>query len=606
MFTKKLGLILLSSSLLIACGGSDSEVPEPPVEPQPGVTPPVTGNPDPTEYDHQVQGVLAFEGAIGGADICIDLDMNSVCDTNEPSSTTDNDGQYQIDWKSEVEVPSYYLVANWVDSTRSNVSQPQILSRSFKANKRTSVEVSKKYSNRTEVFNDGNGQLIALSDHQGAINALTHIEFKRYEQMLAQGLDENEIADLRLQLGWLVDGLYAADTGNAYQVTANISNSEAFKATYQTHMHVAALIGDQLNATLAIEKVLALSGAAITALAEENQLSLTEFLATDPIEVRYIVSDSLIAQGYIETPFDEKIINDNDWQVLRENLFNDGVNHDFTLHPPSSLSTFTLEYGEATKFILGFVSEDGLTGREYERTPDLTEELCWDNQSNAWKDSDTSYPNEGQISNNTISFSSFGTTVQTKLKFEKYNTSSDTWNSIINAQPPAFNFEQVQWPEYVYRYYVEQNDDVMCKAADPATFVMPAASVAALTSDDIARTVWSVFYPDNVIIDEDKREIKVSYTAGEYSTFIWEHDTSPNGSPLIRIISFHEPINGQTQSTFQEYLVQDGLLIEVEINQSSNFDDFSDHLLLSYDGETNGFSQHFLAHIKALLPSTQP
>lgn len=598
MFIKKLGLILLSSSLLIACGGSDSEEPE--------TTPPVTGNPDPTEYDHQVQGVLAFEGAISGADICIDLDMNSLCDTNEPSSTTDTDGQYQIDWKSEVEAPSYYLIANWIDSTRSNVSQPQILSRSFKASKLNSVDVNKKYSNRADIFNNGNGQLIALSDHQGAINALTHTEFKRYQQMLAQGLSENEIADLRLQLGRLIDGLYAPNTGNAYQVTPSISNSEEFKATFLTHMHVAALIGDQLNATLAIEKVLTLSRAAITALAEENQLSLPEFLATDPIEVRYIVSDSLISQGYIETPFDEKIMNDNDWQVLRDNLFNDGIGHNFSLTPPNSLSMFQLEYGDASKSLFGYVYDGQLLGNEGELTPDLSTELCWDNQSNSWQDSAANYSSNGQITNNIISFSSFGTSVQTKLKFEKYNTNSDTWNSIINAQPAAFKLNQLQWPEYVYRYHVEQDDDVMCKAKDPSSFVMPVASVDALTTDDIARTVWSMFYPDSLIIDEDKREIKVSYTAGEYSTFTWEHDTSPNGSPLIRIFEFHEPINGQTKSTFLEYVAENGLLTEVEINKSFSFDDFNDHLLISYDGETNGFSQHFVAHIKALLSPTQP
>ena len=174
MFVKKLGLVLLSSSLLIACGGSDSEDVTPPVEPQPEVTPPVTGTPDPTEYNHQVQGVLAFEGAIGGADICVDLNKNTLCDTDEPTSTTDNDGRYQIDWNSEVETPNYYLVANWIDTTRSNVSQPKMLSRSFKTNKLNLAKVDGKHSNRTDIFNDGNAKLVALSDHQGAINALTH------------------------------------------------------------------------------------------------------------------------------------------------------------------------------------------------------------------------------------------------------------------------------------------------------------------------------------------------------------------------------------------------------------------------------------------------
>ncbi len=72
MLVKKLGLLLLSSSFLVACGGSDSDDTT-----LPDVLPPVTDPTVPAEYNHQIQGVVAYQGAIAGANVCVDLDACS-------------------------------------------------------------------------------------------------------------------------------------------------------------------------------------------------------------------------------------------------------------------------------------------------------------------------------------------------------------------------------------------------------------------------------------------------------------------------------------------------------------------------------------------------
>ena len=152
---------------------------------------------------------------------------------------------------------------------------------------------------------------------------------------------------------------------------------------------------------------------------------------------------------------------------------------------------------------------------------------------------------------------------------------------------------------------MEQSTDVMCQQLGSRKLPMPTASADALTTADVAKLFWSAFYPDDLIIDEETNQILVSY-ADDYAKFIWEIDTSPNGSPLLRTIEIHAPVAGITQTIFSEHLIENGILTEVDINKAFDFDDFSDHFLITYDGGTNGFSQHFLAHIKALLSPTQP
>ncbi|WP_256717743.1 hypothetical protein [Shewanella sp. UCD-KL12] len=82
--------------------------------------------------------------------------------------------------------------------------------------------------------------------------------------------------------------------------------------------------------------------------------------------------------------------------------------------------------------------------------------------------------------------------------------------------------------------------------------------------------------------------------------------TSPTDQPVLSIVEINLPLDLQGSAIFGEYLIEDTQLIEVELHKSSSFDDMNDYLLITYDGETDNFSQRFLAHLSALLPTSQP
>jgi len=606
MFVKKLGLLLLSSSLLVACGGSDS------VDiTLPDVTPPVTGTPDPIDYNHQVTGIVAYQGAIAGADVCIDINMNTRCDTDEPASTTDNDGLYQIDWVNTTETPTYYLIANWIETNNSLPSQPQLLSSTFKASER------KLFSNLNDshsVDDNDNAQLISLSDHGGAINALTHLEFQRYEQMLAQGLSTDAIQALRQQLKIILDALYSPLNAQAYQVTADISDSEAFVSTYSSHLHIAGLIGDRLTATLAIDEVLSASKDAIEYLVLKSGISFSEYLASDPIDVRFLVSDTLIAQGYIATLFDEKLMSAADWQTVQTNMLNDEVKpNKFYLAPAHHKSSYSLKYGNPQQMLFGDISDGALTGAMIDTSNmQLTAMACWNEQLEKWINPDRSdqgyAPIAAEYVNNTVNTHYEGTQVAMNLKIEKHQTNSATWLAILNSLPSQFKLNELQWPNFVYRYHIEQTADVMCRTATNFnTWDMPQHySPQMLTTADIARLFWTNFYPNNVIIDEDNHQFSVHYAAGETRTFEWALTTSPTGSAMIRMVEINLPVGNIGSPLPTEYLIEGAHIIEVEIHRASSFDDMNDYLFISYDGEEDNFSQRFFEHLMALGANTQP
>ncbi|WP_076410063.1 hypothetical protein [Shewanella sp. UCD-KL12] len=512
MLVKKLGLLLLSSSFLVACGGSDSDDTT-----LPDVPPPVTETPDTTEYNHQVQGIVAYQGAVAGADVCVDLDMNQLCGAEEPTSSTDNDGFYQIDWVSTTETPHFYLLANWTDTSNSNPAQPQLLSSAFKAEKlKHTVSTSSTSSTAassskvTAVISNGDAQLIAMSEHGGAINALTHLEFQRYEQMLTQELSADEIQALRLQLSIILDALYAPLTGEAYQVTADRSASAEFLDTYFSHQHIAALIGDRLMATLAIDEVMAASKASIAYLALHRDVTISDYLANDPIDVRFLVNDTLIAQGYIVTPFDDKIMADGDWQVLQTSLLSDDTHpHKFSLAPAHYLNFYSLEFGDSERTLSGFISNNQLTGSVID-TGNAQEvaTACWNEQLEKWinpeRDDQGYTPVVAQYTNNTVNTHYLGTSVAINIQIEKHLTNTETWGAILNAQPEQLKLSELQWPEYIYRYHIEQADDVICRAESNANaWDMPTHNSAEmLTTADIARLFWDDFYPQDVVIDE--------------------------------------------------------------------------------------------------------
>jgi len=77
--------LLVSSALLTGCSSDDSAALE------------VSGNSVPTPTTLAIYSGSVLDGYISGATVCLDIDNNSACDSNEPQAKTDDKGIYRFE-----------------------------------------------------------------------------------------------------------------------------------------------------------------------------------------------------------------------------------------------------------------------------------------------------------------------------------------------------------------------------------------------------------------------------------------------------------------------------------------------------------------------------
>ena len=583
MQSPKLLSILISSILLSACG-SDSDEPTLP--------------PDNTEYDHQVSGILTDTGAVSGATICVDSNQDAVCGDDEPSTTSLQDGSYQIDWNSTTESPSYQLIAEWIAPVQNKNTAPLSLNKAA-FNAPAWVQAQN---------DDANRRLMALGDHNtDDINQLTQIEIEKVDKMIAAQLPNAEIDALRTTLNLLLANIYNKDVSSLYSVSAEQASDEAFMTAHALHQHVAALIADQLPQILVNEEVLSASKASLLDLVNNSGLSVTEYLDQDPIEVRMLVSDALIALGYIESPIDERLMNSADWQLFQDNMLDDSISpHKLILGPSYLNSFFTLDYGTADLSLFGYVNDQTVFSMVFDDRGMAQEtNECWNTGLNRWIDAqrtDQGYePLPAIFSGNTLHTWYEGTNVAINIKVDKLATTSDQWAATLSASQALLKLDTLIWPHTVYRYSIEQTADVMCRNPQNTTsWELPTASVDDLTTADIARLFWADFYPDEVAIDEQNQRLTVSITPDTQETYQWALQTSPNGLPLIHIVQVELPPQLQANVLPSDYLVSDLQIAEVEIHSKMTVGEQDGYLQLSFDGASNSFSNTLYQHLLSI------
>ena len=295
MYFKKALQVLSVVSLLSACG-KDNKKNEAPVASLP--PPPPTS----TIFDHQVTGTVLFKGTVIGANVCVDLDMDQSCEDGEPNGISDEFGHYQIDWKSEVENPRYILIATW-NSTASSVSQSQSFGININNQSSSPINIP-----TPSASTNGENILFALSNHQGEINSLTDIEFKRYQLMLTLNKTDIEIKQLKEQLLVILKLLYGIAAEDVYQVTVEESRSERFISTLEVQRYIFALIAEIVSDPLAVEEVMSASIETIRNLIELSNMTVLEYLAIEPLELIYVLNNTLMAQEYIEQPISNEIM----------------------------------------------------------------------------------------------------------------------------------------------------------------------------------------------------------------------------------------------------------------------------------------------------------
>ncbi len=593
-----LSSLLLGTCLLSACGGSNND----------SDTPTDGGTPPPTSFDHSVVGTVVYQGAVAGAEVCVDLNQNASCDSDEPSAIADAEGKYQIDWSSDVEMPVYDLIANWQQAAEAS-SKPALLKAAFRPdslNANASNTTAESASTQAVISMEGVGKLVALQEHGGEINPMTHLEYQRVARMRAAGTTSLDIATQRTVLAALLLTIYERD-GNPYKLSAEQSLAPEFIDTYRLHRHLEALIGEQLSDVLAVDDIMSTIRDQLKTLVEESGMSTEDYLASDPMAVRFLVNNALIAEEYIETPIDAKIMSDADWQVINSHFLEDDQLHsNFTLAPATLRSLFTLTYGTPDLTFVGSIVEGKVNGRVFDdRDGTDTPEECWNQELKHWViEGDKDYqPPKIKYENNTLQTVYSGTSVPITIEFTKYSGTGDEWQAILSTTPPALKLAELNWPSQVYRYRGKQADDVMCRVrGEFATWPMPShQDPELLTTADVARLFWPAFYPDDVVVDEENKTIKLNIT-GEVTTYQWSLSTSPSDEPVLRLKQIDLPAAYAEFVSVDNYLIQGDKLIEVSIYEATDYSGkFGDYLSISFDGNEDNFNQRFYKHLEAIV-----
>lgn len=598
MRLKLLTSILISSTLLSACGGSSSDG---------GDTPPDGGTP-PSSFNHQVVGNVIHIGAIAGADVCVDLDQNGQCDESEPSSTTDNDGRYQIDWESEQEQPTYDLIATWIQTSQS-ASKPSPLKAAIKPElKQQGID-----ANSSVVSSEGEAKLMALQDHNGAINSLTNIEFQRVTRMRQADETSLDIAAERLILTALLHTIYDRGEANTFQLSATQSIDVNFQDSYKLHQHIDALIGNQLTDYLAVDNVMSMSKEQLKQLVSDSDMETQAYLDSDPMDIRFLVNNTLLAQGYIEAPIDQKIMSADDWQVITTHFLEDEQQpNKFNLAPAKINNHFTLDYGDPALSFTGSI-QDGKVWGQIIDTGDGTAQIeeCWNTDMGKWinpdRDDQGYQPHVMKFVNNNLQTVYSGTSVPVTVEFTKYLSDGNDWQAILSTTPAALKLSTLNWPTVIYRYTIEQTSDVMCRVQDDFNvWPMPAhQDPLRLTTTDMARLFWPSFYPHDITIDENAKRVSIDIT-GEKETYEWSLLTSPSGQPMIQIKQV------ELAPKFTEFVLPDHYLIlgtdiiEITLNEAMRYGAENDYLNITFNGEEDGFNQRFYQHLSSLVTTTQP
>lgn len=580
MFKPKLLSLLIATSLLTACSGSDdkddtTQIPEP--------TPP-------TEYAHNVTGQVSYIGAIAGANVCVDLNQDLSCSEGEPSTTTDTDGKYQIDWKSETEKPNYYLLANWVDSAPSS-------SRSALA-----VSAASGYANTSTT---GNVNIVALPDHAGHINALTNIEFSRYRKMIEADLTPQQVIEFRAKLKNLYASGFKQVEADLFSLSPEITLQPTFIDTLLLHDYLLNLTNERTVEILAAIEVLIAAFEAFENLILGYGFGTDAYLQTNPVAVTNKVENTLVSFGYMEAPIDDKAMNSVDWDNVYSSMHNQaGELHVLSIQTVRNSHFITLDYGVDEQSLTGVIS--GKVAMLIEKTSqEDTETECWNEPMQKWINStrnDQGYVSkEPIIEGNLLKTVYAGTDVEIQMNFQKYQNSAADWQDLLVNLPADLKLGSLSWPSQIYRMDIKQTDDVLCRNEAPIKHETDVATASQMYSKLLVQLFWSYAYPDGYIQDTPNKFTLLDSFGQPEAQYEWGISTSPSNEQLLTITKIVEDPIEREMVRAHYYLVSPYLLTEVELNKAFDTSVNKQFYRFTYD---SSFSNTLYNHFKSL--TTQP
>ncbi|QSX40146.1 hypothetical protein [Shewanella cyperi] len=566
--------LAITSGLLWGCGGSDKVETPTPVEP-----------PAPTEYSHKISGSANVQGALVGALICADLNANQDCDADEPSATSDSDGHYQLEWQSEVADPEYSLIAQLPVVAAAKVPSP------LRVAELPGVSAA-------QASGLAEDKIFARKGHGGELNVLTDLEFRRLYTLQQTGASTAELQQLEARLKVIIMSLYGTGEDAPYHLGAAESATEALIEIMAIGKHIEGLIAGQLSQVLAAEEtLLALKPLALD-LAAASGLSVQAWLDTDPLNLRYRVSDTLMNLGYITSPIDARLMSDADWDILKktENE-DDDESHLFSLYTHGDVSMAELRHGDVHQSLFVNLMGGKLMTEEWDAGKD-DPMSCWNAKLSRWVGNSASGGYEAPqptIVDNTLTRVYDWTFVPVTATVDKFSSSDPQWQTLIASLPKEYKLTELTWPDTIYRVNYRMEQEVMCRFDAASVYPMPAMNAESLTSMDLLSTLWpyvvdeghfKLVSDDTFIIDE-----------GVAETYQWHLTTSPSGEPLVHIDTIASSMPGMAEMDLgEDYLISGDKLMEVDIFKPFDTREIN-WLWLTYE---ESFSPVIYQHLKNL------
>jgi len=119
---------LIVAFTLSACTGSDSESPPAPMpEPIPSPEPTPEPKPEPEPTPEIFLSGKAADGYLNGANVCLDLNNNKECDTDEPATTTGDGGAFTLAVMTQAQIDANPLLVEIVAGVTIDEDAPGVV-----------------------------------------------------------------------------------------------------------------------------------------------------------------------------------------------------------------------------------------------------------------------------------------------------------------------------------------------------------------------------------------------------------------------------------------------------------------------------------------------
>lgn len=267
--TPKLLTPLLFSALLVGCSEPDAVIADTQRDDSGGVA--EQANSEPETRTIEISGTVIFEERLGGVEVCADLRKTLNCNSDDPVTTTNPDGSYELSWESQHPHLDYYLIASWPRDHSAQI-----------------VNSLAPYMDTTKIG--------ARDIHDGLINPLTTAEISTLHAMQRQGYSESEQQQGLDELRDLYAEIYQLPADEVY---FRVTETDDYIDTVAIHNRLSShTIGMAIEPLAPTQVTLQLKDEILSEVKDSGQ-SVNRFFIRESSRIEAKVRQTLVELGYL-------------------------------------------------------------------------------------------------------------------------------------------------------------------------------------------------------------------------------------------------------------------------------------------------------------------